>query len=305
MLGYRRWSRSDLAFRQDSSARAIPIIVAVMALLACLALAAGLSAIGMEKRWQNQLVGVMTVQIPIPIEADPEAVDGAEAQALVLDLLTQIPDVTKAVALDRSRSEALLTPWLGADVVVTLPLPRLIDIRLADSATLTAEALQTILRRQIAGVTVDDHRRWLSGVTQLAQMLAGLASVILGLVIIVTASVIFLAVRTGVQVHHRDIELMHIIGAGDSFIAAQFQRHIFRLTLIGSVFGALAAVAIISGLDVFFGPDGGQIGLSGIMKYLRLTGFDWLLLAAVPVLTAIFAVVVTRAAVLLTLARLP
>jgi hypothetical protein len=41
------------------------------------------------------------------------------------------------------------------------------------------------------------------------------------------------------------------------------------------------------------------------MKYLRLTGFDWLLLAAVPVLTAIFAVVVTRAAVLLTLARLP
>ena len=65
-----QWHRNDLAFRNDSSARAIPIIVAVMALLACLALAGGLSAIGMEKRWQSQLGGVMTVQIPAPIDAE-------------------------------------------------------------------------------------------------------------------------------------------------------------------------------------------------------------------------------------------
>jgi cell division transport system permease protein len=300
-----QWHRNDLAFRNDSSARAIPIIVAVMALLACLALAGGLSAIGMEKRWQSQLGGVMTVQIPAPIDADAWAGDAADSQRLALRLLAEIPDVAKAVALDHRRSEALLTPWLGADVVAELPLARLIDIRLAADANLTAKQLQTKLQRRIPEIIVDDHRRWLAGVTHLTRMIAGLASVALTLVIIVTASVVFLAVRTGVQLHNRDIELMHIIGATDGFIAAQFQRHIFRLTLLGAVGGSLAAVVVILNLDWFLTSDRSQFGLSGIIQYLRLTAIDYAMLAAVPLITAGFAVIVTRVAVFLTLARLP
>ena len=84
------------------------------------------------------------------------------------------------------------------------------------------------------GAIVDDHRRWFKDVSALNKTIAAVGAAVLLLVALATTAVISLAVRTGVQVHREQIELVHIMGASDGFIANQFQWHVFRRALLGA-----------------------------------------------------------------------
>ena len=45
------------------------------------------------------------------------------------------------------------------------------------------------------------------------------------LVGLATVAIVIFATRAGMAIHHDTIEILHLIGAKDSFIASQFQRH--------------------------------------------------------------------------------
>ncbi len=56
-------------------------------------------------------------------------------------------------------------------------------------------------------------------------------------------SVVF-ATRSGLSIHHRIIELLHLIGAQDGYIAKQFGRHNQRLAFFGALIGLLIALPV-------------------------------------------------------------
>ena len=292
-----------LALGRDGTGRALLAIVAMMTVLATLAVAAALAAEGVESRWQRQLSGVMTVRIPPVAEADSSAGDD-QRQKLALEVLARVPGIAGAVALDPARSVALLTPWLGAEVAANLPLARLIDIRLTADATLSARLLQRRLRQVVPGAIVDDHRRWFKDVSAFTDTIAAVGAAVLLLVSISTAAVISLAVRAGVQVHREQIELIHIMGASDGFIASQFQWHVFRRALLGAGLGTAVAGGALWATS-FWHANEPRLGMADLAGTIDFTAADWLVLAAIPPLTALLALVVARGSVLLTLARLP
>ena len=295
--------RDLLALGRDGAGRMLLAVVAVMTVLATLAVAAALAAHGVENRWQRQLAGVMTVRIPPVAEADSSAGDD-QRQNLALEVLARVPGVAGAVALDPARSVALLTPWLGAEVAANLPLARLIDIRLTADSQLSAALLQRRLRQVVPDAIVDDHRRWFKDVNALTKTIAAVGAAVLLLVALATTAVIALAVRTGVQVHREQIELVHIMGASDGFIANQFQWHVFRRALLGSSGGTAVAGAALWAVTAWQ-TSAPRLGLADLGGTINFVASDWLTLAAIPPTTAVLALVVARGSVLLTLARLP
>ena len=50
------------------------------------------------------------------------------------------------------------------------------------------------------------------------------------------AAVVF-AVRTGLAIHSPVVELLHIMGATDAYVARQFQTHVAGLALRGGLVG--------------------------------------------------------------------
>ena len=292
-----------LALGRDGAGRMLLAVVAVMTVLATLAVAAALAAHGVENRWQRQLAGVMTVRIPPVTEADSSVGDD-QRQNLALEVLARVPGVAGAVALDPARSVALLTPWLGAEVAANLPLARLIDIRLTADSQLSAALLQRRLRQVVPGAIVDDHRRWFKDVSALTKTIAAVGAAVLLLVALATTAVIALAVRTGVQVHREQIELVHIMGASDGFIANQFQWHVFRRALWGASGGTAVAGAALWAVTAWQ-TSAPRLGLADLGGTINFVASDWLTLAAIPPTTAVLALVVARGSVLLTLARLP
>src|SRR5207244_7691568 len=90
--------------------------------------------------------------------------------------------------------------------------------------------------------SVDDHRAWIERMRSMtgATVFAGIG--ILGLVIIATSISVSFATRGAMAANRPIVEVLHFVGAGDTFIANRFLRHFLRLGLEGGVIGGGAAM---------------------------------------------------------------
>ena len=129
------------------------------------------------------------------------------------------------------------------------------------------------------------------------ELLAGAVVILIGLAAV--ATVVF-TTRMGLSIHRNVIELLHLIGARDGYVAAQFQRQAMILGLRGGVLGIVLAVATLFGLRHVAGrletplaPD------------IPVAHWAWALLAAVPVVTALIAMATARLTALRELAKMP
>src|SRR5262249_4790945 len=164
----------------------------------------------------------------------------------------------------------LVAPWLGTgDIGDDLPLPDLIAVMLRPGANLDAAALGQRLAAAVPGGAVDDHKPWLAGLPRLidagrlgggvrlgAGGLGGVAAIVLGLVVLAAVATVVFVTRTGLDVHRRVIDIVHLVGATDGYIAGQFQANALTLGLLGGIGGlALAGLtlvvvaALLSGVD--------------------------------------------------------
>ena len=289
---------TDLPLRRDATARFLPWIIAIMVYLAALTLTGAMVVGSAVSTWSSGLSGTVTVQIP-PAE-DGESATRAQV-ATAVRLLRETPGIERIEVLDADQIGALLEPWLGPDVALAnLPLPRLIDVTLADGAEIDTAALGLRLTALVPEAVVDDHRKWLSGLLRLARAIELLSALVVALIGLAAVSAVVFAARAGLAIHHTVIEVMHLIGARDNFIAGQFQRQALWLGLAGGVLGVGAAAVTL----LLLGRVASRVEAIGTL-HVVLSPTQWAVLAALPLATAIVTMVTARIAVLRTLARMP
>ncbi|MBI4967856.1 MAG: cell division protein [Rhodospirillales bacterium] len=291
--------RTDLPFANDATGRFLPLVVTLMVFLAALALAAMMAFHGLVGRWNRDVAATLTIQVPVATGPESAARTKGRVEA-VLKLLTETEGVARAEALALDRVAALLEPWLGSgDLVGELPLPRLIDVALEPGRVLDTKALAARLQAVAPGTQLEDHRVWLSRVLRLARAVEALTAAVLALIGLVTSATVIYATRTGLAVHAPAIELLHLIGARDAYIAGQFAGRAFGLGFKGGLIGLGLAVPTLYGLDVMAQGIGG-----GLLPDLRLSIPNWLAIALLPLVAALLATVTARLTVHRALARM-
>lgn len=290
-------ARTTFDRRGDPTRRFLPWIIAFMVFLAVLATAAAIIVTSAVDRWGQELAGTLTVQIP-------PAADGAEATQATVDavagLLRATPGVAEARVFDAAESRALLDPWLGiADGDTALPLPRLIDVRLRGGTNLDVEALRRSIRGYAPGAVVDDHSRWLGELTSLIRSVQLSAAAVVGVIAVAAALTVVYATRSGIEVHHPTIEVLHLIGATDAYIAGRFQRQALLLGLAGGALGyAAAALVLIVAGRVF-----ARVEVTTLPTF-TLSTEAWIALACVPLAGALISTMAARFTVTRSLRRM-
>lgn len=289
--------RNDLPLGKDGSARFLPWIVGAMVYLAALALAGALAAGELVSGWRAELTGALTVALTQPVEATD--LDRQARLDLALAVITATPGVAGAEVIGPDAMAALIGPWLGPDAAAAdLPLPDLIAVELAPGAEVDAAALAQRLAQAVPEARLDDHRDWLSRAERLAWLVRLLAALVLGLVGAAAALAVLLVTRTGLDIHREVIELVHLLGAPDSYIARQFQRHALVQGFVGGALGLAAGIATLSAIGWLVRLLGG-----GLLPPLRLGWGDWAIIAGLPTAAALVAMLTARIAVLRTLGR--
>jgi cell division transport system permease protein len=291
----RRRRRLDLPTDGDGSGRFLPWIIALMVYLAALALAGMMALQGTVERWDRALAGTLTVQLPAGAAGELEA---------TLALLRATPGVERAEPLDQAANAALLERWLGPGIAAgELRLPRLIDLRVDPARAIDPAALAKRLAAVAPSARLDDHRGWLDRLLDVALAIELVAAAIVALVAGAAVLSIVFATRTGLAIHQGTVEVLHLIGARDTFIAAQFQYPALRLGLRGGLTGLIPALLTLLAL----GQAAGAAPTSGIaaLPVLTLAPWHWAVLLLLPAAAGITALLTARLTVLRSLARMP
>jgi len=270
--------------------RALVVVIAIMTFLACLTAGAALLVADASQAWRSDVVRDAMIQVkPRP----GEDVDSLVAKAV--SLATQAPQVESAHALSRAESEKLLDPWLGAGLDFSqLPVPRVILVRLRGQGSEDLAPLRQALASAVPQAALDDHRMWAARLGTMADAIVTLAAALFALMIVAMGTAIGFATRGAVAGNREIVEVLHLVGASDAFIAKEFQAHFRRLGFRGALIGGLAAIAFFacaSLLSVWWAhtPGGGEIAAMFGSFALRFSGYLALVAvcAAVTLLTGL------------------
>jgi cell division transport system permease protein len=261
-----------------------------------------LSAAG--EQWRRGLTGSVTVQILPTGSANSQSMQRRVEKALAV--LRASPQVLSAAPIPADKVAALLEPWIGTAALsdsLKLPIPRLIDVTLAPSANGMApdtNLLGARIAAEIPGATLDDHGQWLDRLLSLARAIEVIAFAVLGLISLAAIATIVFATRTGLAIHHDVIELLHLMGAQDDYVARQFQFNALWLGLKGGATGVVVAMATLLAL----GSIAGKID-AGLLPPISMAPAQWAALVSVGVATVVICLITARVTVLRTIGRMP
>ncbi|HEY6994269.1 MAG TPA: ABC transporter permease [Xanthobacteraceae bacterium] len=281
--------------RATVSGRALVAVVAIMTFLAGLTTGMVMLVRAAANEWQADVAREVTIQVRPAVGRDIEA-EVAKAAAIA----RASPGVAEVRPYSREETMRLLEPWLGTGLPLDdLPVPRIIVVRIASGAAPDLAQLRQTLGEQIAGASLDDHRGFVARMRAVSgAVFAGGVGVLL-LVFAATVLSVTFATRAAVATNRPVIEVLHLIGAKDGFIAGHFQRHFLQLGLKGGLIGGGAAIALFALAEVAGGrlvgtAEGDQfaalfgsssIGVLGYLMLLAQVGLIAFITAAASRLT--------------------
>jgi len=283
---------------QTRLAGPMPWVIAIMIALTVIAAAGGLALDNVAGNAEAEIHGGLTVQV---VEAAPA--ERSRQAEVALAILRARNDVAEIRRVPDQELESLLEPWLGAEAGVgeeELPIPVLIDLRLKGPVTPERlERLRSSLLASVPSARVDAQSQWLAPVFDAIASLQWLAVGLIVLLALTSAAAVWLAARSALGSNRETIEIIHLLGGTDRQIARIFQRSIGVDAALGGVVGLLLGLAAVLVLGRQFGRLGSGMVAGGGLELL-----DWALLAAIPLVGIVLAMLTARITVLAALRRM-
>lgn len=279
----------DLPLKKDIATRFLPFIVGLMVYLGTLFCVFTFFVMDATEAWESQLTTHVTIEIPTLSEKSSEIL-----QARVLQLLNKTPGVKQASAVPQRELETLLQSLLGpTESLEGLGLPVLIDVTLMDTEPVDIKNLEAHFKAMSPQIQLIDHRDWQRQVRTLVRASVILTAILTGLILLTALIATRFAVRTSLLIHRHVIDVLHLIGATNSYIAGQFQIHILKQGLMASTVGSLFAFLTFWGLMTLLE----EIGISfGFGDFFLLQAFCVFALA--PFITSFFMMLSARRTVI-------
>jgi cell division transport system permease protein len=225
--------------------RNLIVTMTVMCYLACLAIGALVLINRAVDGWTRGLSREVTVQLRQIQKLDMES----ELQKAVV-LLRLTAGVISAEPLPREAGLKLLEPWLGNTNLEELPIPRLIRVTIDENHQPDFVALDTNLKENIKGASLDTHRRWEAELTRMAHTLSLLSYVILALISTSAIAMVIFAARSVLDANHEVVDVLHLVGAKDGYIARQIDRRFMISGLTAGLMGIALALLTFLGLGL-------------------------------------------------------
>ena len=246
------WPRVATAIVPKGSiaGRSLIAVVAIMTFLAGLTAGTVMMVVSAAGDWSSDVGREVTIQVRPAAGRDLD-VDVRKAA----ELTRGATGVAGVQVYSKDESARLVEPWLGSGLNLNdLPIPRMIVVKLWSGAPPDFGALRKALAAQVPSASLDDHRRWIGRMHDMANAAAASGIAVLVLVLIVTLLSVTFATRGAMATNRPIIEVLHYVGATDSFVASQFQRHFLILGLKGGAIGGGLAIVLfgaIQGLNVW------------------------------------------------------
>lgn len=261
---------------EDAREAALFFVVGALCFLAALAALTAKSTYGAARAWTAEVEGEYTISLS---DAAPQ-----DAQAATL-LVQSIEGVEGARLLSEAEISALLEPTFGSrGLPADLPVPRLIAVTAAPEAGDIGRALTAALETAGYTAAVDSHSAWAGDVRRMLGTARMVAFGIVALLASTAIAVIAFATHAALLARRDIVDVLHIAGARDRFIARLFERRFWLLGLRAGTVGALVALASVALLIAVARSSGNR---SGLLPELTLDFPDLAILVITPIIAGL------------------
>ncbi|MBE6451979.1 MAG: FtsX-like permease family protein [Alphaproteobacteria bacterium] len=272
--------KQELPLKGDSTSLFLQVIIAIAVFIFAITLSGVLAINSILDNWNQSILGSLTVQIMPVNDVNPEkaAAETLAYQDKAIEFLQSVDGVIKVSALKDEQLKSLIQPWLGDGINIgKLPLPRIIDVKIDRDADIDFSKLAQDLAEASPQASLDNHKLWLSKLIAFADGLKMIATTVLLLVVGISAGAIFYTTQMSLGLHKNIIEILHVMGAKDAYVAQQYARRMAFLGLSGGAWGILFAIPMI----FFIGSLAIQIE-GGIISDANLSILDWIVIMLLP-----------------------
>jgi cell division transport system permease protein len=222
--------------------RALVAVIAIMTFLASLTTGAVILMYASAADWQSEIAREVTIQVRPAAKGDIEA----EVQKAA-DIARTFPGIVEVRPYSKQESARLLEPWLGTGLALDdLPIPRVIVLKLASGPAPDLAGLRKLLSERVTSASLDDHRGFVDRMRAMANSAVAVGILILMLVLAATVLSVTFATKGAMAANRPIVEVLHLIGAKDGFIAGEFQRHFLLLGIKGGAIGGGLAMALFA-----------------------------------------------------------
>jgi cell division transport system permease protein len=293
----------DIPLNKGAGTGFLLLLVALMTFLALIALSASFMLGDMTGRWSSGLENKITIEIPSSTDKNhtrkrEEIEKVAERMKSLLD---NHPAVKNVSVLGERQIAELVSPWLGENFSMdNIPVPGLISMEIENSEKKTIENIRERIKAIDENSRIDTHEKWLNDLLRFTGSLQFGAFLLVLIVGVTTVTAIAGAIRTLMAVHSEEIELLHLMGAGDEYITRQFQKHSLILAVKGGIAGGIAASVAIYIISELAGEMDVALLPEFSMQFSKL-----LALFSTPVVIGIIAMLTARITVLKALSKMP
>lgn len=217
--------------------RTLMLLIAIMAFLSSVTVGGVVLVQKSAIAWSSDVGRELTIQIkPLP----GESMDSNLRLAVALAQAT--PGVASAHALSLEESQNLIRPWLGDGLdLSTLQIPRMVTVQLSDPAEVDVAQLADDLK-SIKGATLETHAAWRQQLNTMAGAVVISGLLVLALIVVATVLAIVFATRGTMAQNREIVDVLHFIGASNSFIAGEFQGRFLAIGFRGALIGGLGAI---------------------------------------------------------------
>jgi cell division transport system permease protein len=280
---------SSIVPARSVAGRTLLLLIAIMTFLSGVTLGGVVLVQKSALGWSQDVGREMTIQLR-PVEG--EVMDSNLRTAVALAEAT--PGVASARALTLEESQRLLEPWLGAGLDLNaIDIPRLVVVVLADAGEADIPKLERDLQA-VKGASLDTHAAWRQQLNVMAGTIVASGLLVLTLIVVATVLAIIFATRGTMSSNREIVDVLHFIGASNSFIAGEFQGRFLTIGFRGGIVGGVAALLFFAAVGLFTGsiaPEAANQQLGVLFGRFAL-GFDGMLgiLAVVPVIAALTAI---------------
>jgi cell division transport system permease protein len=268
--------------------RTLLLLIAIMTFLSAVTLGGVVLVQKSAIAWSADVGREVTIQVR-PVEG--EVMDSNLRTAVALAEAT--PGVASARALSLEENRKLIEPWLGTGLDLSaIDVPRLVVVELSDPADADIAKLATDLKA-VKGASLDTHAAWRQQLNTMAGTIVVSGLLVLALIVVATVLAVIFATRGTMASNREIVDVLHFIGASNSFIAGEFQGRFLAIGLRGGVIGGLCAILFffIVGAAIGSVSDAAEAQLGVLFGRFAL-GLDGIvgIAAMVPVIAAMTAI---------------
>lgn len=294
----------DLALEKSAGTLFIVVLFAVMTYLAILSAAGAAGLFSLSAHYAGGLQNRASIEIPA--EDKNGAVIPADKLSATAEKVRKIlsahPAVETVKTVPRDEIAELVSPWLGdAAGLSDLPLPAIISVTFQDGSDIDLSTLSARIHAVAPAARMETHQNWLAAVMQFTGTLKAIAIAVLFLIGGATMIAVSGAISSKIAIHTSELELIHLMGATDSYLSQQFEKYAFRLSLRGAAVGL--GLSLLTFFAIYFLMQASAE--SAIFPALTPGIGGIVLMVMVPVLLILAAVGTARITALRALSRMP